>query len=51
MILVSFVDISGYGAIDFGFTERIDTGLDFVLVLWNGNFPIRTNIILDCSLC
>jgi hypothetical protein len=39
MIFVSFVDVSGYGAIGFGFTERTY----IVLVLWNENFLIRTD--------
>jgi hypothetical protein len=33
------VDVSGCGAIGFGFTERTD----IVLVLWNGNFLVRTD--------
>jgi hypothetical protein len=39
MIFISFVDVSGCGAIGFGFTERTD----IVLVLWNENFLVRTD--------
>jgi hypothetical protein len=32
MMFVSFVDISGCGGIDFGFTDKTDIDLGFVLV-------------------